>query len=181
MASSLRTIGRQRGYVAIAIRQREPLGRGLRRAFNEASKAAWQEAATHFHTKMSDKRFTPEHAAAAGYALRRGQGLDPNSKEFKRSYYGRKLRSEAGGGRGRANPLVASGKARATVARGPRVTTNSNRARISYSGLPFNFRHPRSRVRMDQEFRRLIPAETQELAAVYDSALDRRLVAPPAA
>lgn len=176
MAESLRAIALRRGYLAIEVRQREPIGRGLKRAFNEAAKKAWTETAQYFHDHFRDERFTPEHAVKAGYAKRRGQGLTPGSKEFKRSYYGRKLASDRGGGYGKANPLVFSGVTRRAVQTQYRIAATSKGGKVRYAGArALNFRNPNSRIRMNEEFRRLLPEEARRLADVYDSALDTYL------
>lgn len=178
MAETKRAIAKRRGYLAIEIRERGLQPRGMRRAFNAASKQAWADTAQHFHDYMRDERFTPEHARAAGYAARKGELQPPGTKAFNRSYYGRKLRSKRGGGVGKANPLESSGETRRNVATQYRITTTSKRARISYSGArTLNFRHPKSRIRMGDEFRRLLDTERVQLASVYDSALDRYLAA----
>lgn len=164
------------GYVRIEIRQREPVGRGLRKRFNAASKAAWHATATHFHATMRDDRFTESHARAAGYTARKGQNAPPGSKAYRHSYYGIKLRSpKMGGGVGRAAPLVKSGTTRKAV-RTASITSTSKGGRATYRGARvFNFRHPRSRVRMNEEFRRLLQREAEELARVYDRELDAGL------
>ncbi|GAA5510052.1 hypothetical protein Rcae01_05558 [Novipirellula caenicola] len=168
-----RRVAAKRGYLAIGIRDRGPIGRGLKKAYNDASKKAWHATAVYFHEHLREKRFTPEHAKAAGYHARKGENLDPNSKAFRKSYYGRKLRSKFGGGRGVANPLIWTG-ATYRAMRSASVTSTSKRGRVAYRGASkFSFRHPRSRIRMHDEFRRLLASEIQELARVYDTHLDR--------
>ncbi|MEM8910825.1 MAG: hypothetical protein AAGC97_03580 [Planctomycetota bacterium] len=166
----------RRGFLQIAVRQREPVGRRLKSAYNKASKEAWRRTGEYFHEHLRDERFTPEHAAKAGYSRRKGEGLPRGSRAFARSYYGRKLRSDAGGGRGKANPLVFSGDTRRNVATQYRVSSTSKGARVTYRGARvLNFKHPKSRIRMTDEFRRLLPDEVTTLARVYDDALDHLL------
>lgn len=176
MAESIRKIAARRGYMAIQIRERGNVPRNMKKAFNLASKSSWAGTAKHFHANFRDKRFTPEHAVAAGYEARQGQKLPPDSKAFRKSYYGIKLRSSRlGGGAGKANPLVKSGETRKAV-RQAAISSTSKRGRAAYSGARvFNRRSKSTRIRMDQEFRRLTNPEIQELAKVYDDQLDQNL------
>ena len=144
--------------------------RGMRRMFNEAQKAALHRIGIMFHAEMRPKRFTVEHARAAGFGLRKGEGMDPQSKRFRRSYTGRNLRIH-----GHTNPLQFSGKSK-DAARSARVTSTSNVVRISYAGTQaFNYRHPRSRIRMHEEFRRLTDSERTQLAMAFDRHLREEL------
>ncbi|EMI17785.1 hypothetical protein RMSM_05311 [Rhodopirellula maiorica SM1] len=169
-----RSIAATRGYLAIGIRDRGPIEHGLKKAYNEASKKAWAATAIYFHEHLRERRFTPEHAQAAGYHARKGEQLDRNSKAFHKSYYGRKLNSKFGGGRGVANPLMWTGDTFRKMKQAS-ITSTSKRGRVAYrGGSKFSFRHPRSRIRMHDEFRRLLASEIQELARVYDTHLDRQ-------
>lgn len=163
-----RRYGSRRGYAAIGIRDRGPIGRGLKSAFNAASKTAWYAAALHFHTELRDRRFEEDHQRAAGFALRKGQGMAKGSKAYRRSYTGRK---EARFGHTRA--LEFTGETRKAV-RSASISSTSNRGRAAYRGASkFSFRHPKSRIRMQDEFRRLLDSEIRELAEVYDRELDK--------
>lgn len=146
-----------------------------RRVWNSLQRDAFANTADQFHQANADARFTPEHAAKAGYTMRRGQGLTPGTKAFKRSYYGIKLRSSHGGGIGRADPLVWSGRSRAR-ARIPSVTATAKGARIRYSLPALNFKNPNSRVNMREEFNRVLPDEKSAAHRVHETTL-RQLIA----
>lgn len=158
----------------ISIRGREPIARGLRRSFNNASKQAWEATADYFHENLRDQRFTPEHAREAGYYARKGQNQARGSKAFRRSYFGRKFYSQYGGGRNQANPLEYTGETRRAVSQA-NISSTRHAARISYPGArKLNYRNPRSRIRMNEEFRRITASEINLLARVYDQELDER-------
>lgn len=177
VAESRRSIAHRRGYMAIRVRDRGNTPRGMKRAFNNASKQAWYDTAVYFHRHLRDKRFTPEHARKAGYSARKGQNLPRGSKRFKRSYFGRKLLSKFGGGYGKADPLVWSGDTRRAVQRG-NASSTSKGGKMAYAGARvFNYRLRKSRIRMNEEFRRFTPDEVIELANYYDNQLDHYLKA----
>jgi len=161
----------------VGIRERQPMAKGLRRAFNEKSELAWEHTGKFFHDNLRDKRFTPEHAEAAGYYKRKGEAQAPGSKSFKRSYHGKKFYSpNRGGGRNQANPLEDSGETRSLVRTNFRIEATRNKVLIAYPGArKLNFRNPKSRIRMNEEFKRLTDAELKLLARVYDAELDRLL------
>lgn len=171
MAESRRKIAARRGFMAITVRERGNTPRGMKKAFNVASKQSWEDTAVHFHSHLRDKRFEPEHAAKARYAARKGQLQSP-----KTGYYARKLRDpRLGGGPGKANPLEFTGKTRRAV-RSARISSTSKSGKAAYSGANvFNYRHPKSRIRMNEEFRRITSDEAIELANVYDRQLDDHL------
>lgn len=161
----------------VGIRERQPLAKGMKRAFNEQSKKAWEHTGEYFHDNLRDKRFTPEHAEEAGYYKRKGQGQPVGSKAFNRNYYGRKFYSpNRGGGRNMANPLEDTGETRGLVRTNYRVEATRNKVEIRYPGArKLNFRNPRSRIRMNEEFKRLTDRELTLLARIYDDELDRLL------
>lgn len=164
-------IAAKRGYMAIGIRQRGPIGRGMRKAVNAASKVAWHKTAEYFHLYLRDERFTEEHARAAGYTLRKGEGQPRGSKAFARSYTGRKLRSQ-----GHTRPLEFTGDTRRAMNLGFNIKSTSKGGRVAYrSASKFSFRHPKSQIRMSEEFRRLLPSEVAELGRIYDDELDKGL------
>lgn len=158
--------------VTIKVRERGNTPRGMKRAFNNASKAAWYATAMEFHRNYRDKRFTIEHAREAGYAHRKGELIARGSAAFRRSYTGRKLRIH-----GHTNPLEFSGETRKAV-RLANISSTNKGGKAAYRGASkFNFNPPRSRVRMSEEFRRITQAEAVELAAYYDRQLDSELKA----
>lgn len=176
MAELIETIAAKRGYMTITVRDRGNVPRNMKKAFNAAAKAAWFQTAKHFHSEMRDARFTPSHATEAGYTARKGQNLPQGSKAWKRSYYGRKFSSQKhGGGIGKADPLVFTGNTRRAV-RTASITSTSKGGKAAYSGARvFNFRHPKSKVNMADEFRRITPRESIKLAFQFDKYLDESL------
>lgn len=157
------TIGR------IVLRERGAVPRGMKRVWNRASAQAYASAAQHFHDVFRDRRFTHAHAEAAGYKKRKGEGQPRGSKAWKRSYTGRKFAKY-----GHTRPLEWSGKTRDKIATQYRVASSSKWGRVIYSGASkFSLRHPKSQIRMQEEFRRLLPEEEVQLGEVYDRRLDQ--------
>lgn len=162
----------------ITFKERGSTPRGMAKALNNMKRRSALVMAKHFHEAHRPLRFTHAHAREAGYGLRKGEDLPRGSKEFRRSYTGRKLRSK-----GHTYPLVFSGRSR-DAARSARIsataTSSHTTARAAYGGLSvFNFRQPGSKVNMAIEFRRITPREALELAKVYDAELDKELAANP--
>jgi hypothetical protein len=156
--------------IAIQVRERGATPRNMKRVFNAAKKLAWHDTAVRFHAEYRDRRFTLEHAEEAGYARRKGELIARDSKAFRASYTGKKLRMF-----GHTRPLEFTGETRRKV-RSASISSTSNMGKASYSGAAkFNFRHPRSKIRMGEEFRRITRREAQELGQFFDLALDRRL------
>jgi hypothetical protein len=156
--------------ITIQVRDRGATPRGMKRVFNAAQKEAWRDVAWEFHANYRDKRFTPEHAIAAGYTRRKGEMIPRDTKAFRQSYIGRKLRMF-----GHTNPLQFTGDTRRAV-KFASVSSTSKGGKAAYSGARvFNFRPPRSKVRMAEEFRRITPQEAIELGKYFDERLDLRL------
>jgi hypothetical protein len=152
----------------VTITERGPAPRNFRRLFGNLQKEAWQVTAEAFHEIYRDLRFTEAHGRAAGYAPRKGEGT--SGKAFWRSYAGRKRLKF-----GHSRPLEWSGETRRAVASAS-ITTTRNRADIAYAGArKLNFRHPKSEIRMSEEFTRLLPAEAADLGRRFDRELDRLL------
>lgn len=163
----VRKVAGKRGYLAIGLRDRGPIAAGMKRAFNNASKTSWQRTALHFHAQLRENRFDPDHQREAGFALRKGQGLPKGSKAYRGSYTGRKERRF-----GHTRALEFTGDTRRAI-KSASVSSTSKGGKVSYPGArAFSFRHPRSKIRMQDEFRRILPAEAEELAHVYDGHLD---------
>lgn len=156
--------------ITIKTRHRGNTPRGMKRAYNNASKAAWADTAFEFHAHYRDKRFTNEHAQEAGFALRKGEGLPRGSAAFRKSYTGRKLRMM-----GHTRPLEFSGDTRRKV-RSASISSTSKGGKAAYAGASkFNFRHPKSKIRMSEEFKRITAAEAIALGEFYDRRLDHHL------
>lgn len=158
--------------IRVRIKDRGAVPRGMKKAFNAASKAAWRDTAEEFHRNYRDKRFTHDHAKEAGYAARKGELLPRDSRAFRNSYTGRKLQLH-----GHTRPLEFSGRTRKAV-KFARISATSKAGKAAYAGASvFNFRPPKSRIRMSEEFRRITRREASELAVFYDRRLDHYLSA----
>lgn len=156
--------------ITARIRERGATPRGMRKAFNAAARAAWYATALFFHSVYRDRRFTEEHAREAGYARRKGELLTRGTKAFERSYTGRKLRLF-----GHTRPLEFSGRTRAQV-RAASISSTSKMGKAAYPGASkFSFRHPKSKIRMQDEFRRITDREADELGQYFDEQLDQEL------
>ncbi|QDV22921.1 hypothetical protein [Aureliella helgolandensis] len=156
--------------IAVQVRERGATPRRMKTAYTAASRKAWHAVALRFHTEYRDKRFTEEHAREAGYVRRKGELLPRDSKAFRRSYTGRKLLLK-----GHTRPLEFSGKTRRAV-RAVSISETSKGGKAAYRGAnTFNFRHPKSNIRMSDEFRFITPREARELGEYYDLQLDRFL------
>lgn len=130
--------------------------RKQRSDLKQAQKAAWFKGAVWFHVHKSDERFTQRHASRAGYAKR------------KKRYEQRKFKLY-----GHRRPLEYSGRTR-FLSRTANITSTSVGARVRYPNLRgLNRRHPKSDINMAQEFRTLLPEETQDVAAVLDAEIDK--------
>ncbi len=156
--------------VSAKIRERGNTPRGMKRAFGNASKAAWYLVAMLFHKEYRPKRFTHDHAVEAGYAKRKGELIPRGTKAFRNSYTGRKLRMF-----GHTNPLEFSGDTKRNV-RAASISSTRTGGKAAYAGASkFNFRHPKSKIRMNEEFTRITAREAEELGRYYDQQLDLEL------
>lgn len=64
-------------------------------------------------------------------------------------------------------PLVWSGESR-RLARSASITSTSKGVKIKYPGLrKFNLRHPKSQIRMNEEFRRIADYEVPTFQRVF--------------
>lgn len=142
----------------------------MKRAYNAASKAAWYDVALRFHSEYRDKRFTEDHAREADYGRRKGELMSRGTSQFRKSYTGRKLRIK-----GHTRPLEFSGETRRKV-RMASISSTSKGGKAAYSGASkFNFKHPKSKIRMSEEFRRITAKEADQLGQYYDDRLDLHL------
>lgn len=140
--------------------------RGNAKAVNSALKAGWARAGRYFHDNLRDVRFTEEHARKAGYAPRSGSQFAIGSKEFWRSYLGRKLKKF-----GHMRPLEFSGQTRAAVRSYANISSTSKGGRVAYPGArAFNYRNPFSvpTMNLNLEFRGILQEETEPLADQVD-------------
>lgn len=159
----------------INVKERGLVPRKIRKAMTAILKDGWFSLGRRFHTEYRDKRFTVGHAREAGYSKRKGQGMAKGSKGWRRSYYGRKFLSpEHGGGANQADPLVFSGDTRELVRRA-KITSTSKGTKVRYPGArKLNFKHPKSKIRMSDEFRRVLPREVDSLAEGFDREVDQQ-------
>lgn len=142
----------------------------MAKVFNVSKKEAWYQNALYFHQHMRDDRFTEAHAKEAGYAARKGEQMAQGTKAFRASYTGRKLKRF-----GHTRPLEYSGESRRNV-RMASISSTSKGGKASYRGAAkFNFRHPKSKIRMNEEFTRLTQTEAEILGYVYDGDLNQAL------
>lgn len=144
--------------------------RALRSVITQGRKSSWKATGRHFHTNHRHLRFTASHAKRARYYKRKGEGMPFGSKAFWRSYTGRKLRKY-----GHMKPLYKTGETE-RMTRTAAISSTSKGVKIKYPGArKFNLRHPRSRIEMNNEFRRIAPYEIPTLGRVYERDLDQRL------
>lgn len=151
----------------IVVKERGATPRGLKRAYNNASKNAWAQAGLYFHVTYRPRRFTEAHGKEAGYKPRDGESLPFGSVDFWKSYTGKKWKKYH-----HRHPLEYSGatKSAANVAT---IASTSKGARVKYPRVRvFNFR-----PYMQEEFRRILPAEARHIGRIYDRNLDRLLAA----
>ncbi|MCA9270967.1 MAG: hypothetical protein KDA41_20945 [Planctomycetales bacterium] len=160
---------------AITFKERGATPRGMAKRLNVHKRAAGQLMGNYFHRNLVDKRFTEPHAQEAGYTKRKGESIPRGDKRFRRSYTGRKLRKY-----GHTRPLEFSGETRQRIRAYANITATSTSrhttVKVAYPGARrFNLRHPKSRINMALEFRRIVPSEFTPLARVYDADLEQRL------
>ena len=152
----------------ITVRETGPVPRLLKSAYNRASKQAWYDAGIYFHETLWARRFTPAHGREAGYRPRSGDELPFGSKEFWRSYVGRKLRFKH-----HRNPFEWSGTTK-RLARSVSIVSTRNRASLRYAGLRvLNFLPPE----FNEELRRVLPSEARQIGRAYGGSLTRNLAA----
>ena len=133
----------------------------LKPSYNTLGEVFWKD-----HLKV---RFTREGAKLLNYAPRRGEEPGTTRKEFFKSYTGRKLRSK-----GHTDPLRWSDDSyKLSRIRDVRATSKGVRVIIHSRGL--NRRNPNSKIRMNEEVRRIAPLEYDPLMDVLDDAVERNL------
>lgn len=146
---------------------------GYRKEMRASLKQTWANIGKFFHLNMRDKRFTKEHAIKAGYALRKGEDKGTGTKEFFKSYTGRKFKKF-----GHTRPLEFTGRTRAAV-RSANISSTSNGGKVAYPGANvFNYHNPFSvpELRPNLEFRRVLPDEAEQLAKQFNSEIDSNWV-----
>jgi hypothetical protein len=165
----------------ITIAERGAVPRILRKDFGRESKRSWDYAGGQHHVNFWRARFKPAHARKAKYAKRKGELLARSTKQFRRSYFGRKYWSGShGGGMQKANPLWWSGtsKRRATFAK---IAPTRKGVKIRYNTPAFNLRPRGGRINMREEFTRVLMSEKARVIRWYDDDVDKRLKRMPGA
>lgn len=154
------------GLIAIQVTDRGNTPRRLQKTMRQVMKAAWETTGQHWHAEYRELRFDPNYARRAGFTRRKGEGLPRGSAAFRRSYTGRKVRIY-----GHENPLEYSGDTRRRI-RSTTLSATSKGVKLRYSANKFNFKHPKSRVRMSEEFRTITPQDERQLAEFFDRQVD---------
>jgi hypothetical protein len=73
---------------------------------------------------------------------------------------------------GHQRPLEFTGETRRAIASMPSVSSVSTGVKVRYAGAnKFNFRHPKSKINMREEFTRVLTDEANSLARTYDRQL----------
>jgi hypothetical protein len=140
-----------------------------RRDWNrEVAEPTLRDAGEFWHNTFLRKHFTEAGAQEYRYIKRKGEGMARGSKEWKRSYTGRKFQRF-----GHTRPLVFSGEGE-RLARVRDVRTTSKRVRVVLPNK-FNFRHPKSKIRMRDELTAISSREEQAIVARADQIVHRML------
>lgn len=146
------------------------VARRLRGQFSRAKKAAYHKIGVHWFRYLRPKHFTHEGFREYGYTPRKGQELPRGSREFWKSYCGRKLRLH-----GHMLPLVFTGESRG-LSRTANVRATSKGVRVVMAAVrKLNWRHPESQVYAAAELRRVSDGEARELTRIFGFELNRRL------
>lgn len=91
--------------IGVVILERGLTPKRLPRGMPRVLKAAWADVGVMWHKDMRPRHFTHRGAKEYGYRRRIGQDFSRSSKEFRRSYSGRKFRKY-----GHTFPLVYTGE-----------------------------------------------------------------------
>ena len=153
----------------IRIKERGATPRGMAKELNRIKKDTWRDTGIYFHRSMLPLRFTKRGGEMLRYAKRKGEGIPKSDPRYKRSYTGRKERKF-----GHTDPMVYTGESKG-IARIRDVRSTSKGVKIVIGARKLNFRHPKSKIQMNVEIRRVTTQETNKLANEHDKNLDRRL------
>lgn len=148
------------------------LGAIGKREVNDIVRIAMRQLGEFWVEYMLPKHFSKAGAREYGYTPRKGE---PGSgKAFKGSYTYRKLKKFD-----HALPLVYTGEARKEIMQGARVTATvaGDRAttRIALNSRKLNWRHPASKVRMNEEIKAVSAKEIPTLQRVLVSYIEAGL------
>lgn len=141
----------------------------LRGAFNRAKKGAFQKAGEHWHRAFRKRHFHPMAYREYGYTPRKGDELPFGTKQFWRSYTGRKLRKMR-----HRLPLVWSGETR-RLSRMRDVRATSKGGRVTIRARKLNLRPRGGRINMAAEMKAVSEREQAELLKVFGRKLNATL------
>ncbi len=145
-------------FVKFEVDQEKLKKYGLKaRQIRRAQRHALETMARGWHADYLPLHFSEQAFERYGFYRRKGMGLDPNGKAYRRSYVARKRRAK-----GHNRPLVFSGQG-AMQALGPVRLRGTDREQRVILPSKFNFRHPQSRISMRDELTRVLPEETRDL------------------
>lgn len=135
-----------------------------KRLWNEALRRVFAAVGTEWHQEYYERHFTHAGAEQYGYYKRKGELASPGSKEFRRSYTGKKLKRF-----GHTLPLRYTSTAY-QLGKVAIVRSNSRGGKVI---LPraFNWQHPKSRIVMRDEITKVLPAEADHLRQLADRRL----------
>lgn len=143
-----------------------------RSEFNrEILKPSWSMTGEYFHRKMLPLRFTKRGGKMLNYAPRRGEEAGGSFQDFRRSYTARKRRKF-----GHTKPLVYTGESE-SLAKIRDIRATSKGVRIVNHARGLNRKHPKSKVVMRDEVRRLADHEGVELTRFLGGQVERQLKA----
>lgn len=151
---------RYQGFVAELSRRQAAALRGpQQQALLEVGKT-WQRDMVPEHFKVSGARLY-------GYTPRSGEQYPYGSREFRRSYTGRKKRMF-----GHTNPLVWSGRSR-TLAQHGQIRATAKLCTVKVPAPALNFRNPRSKIDMRTEVLKVVESELKTLGAAASKRFER--------
>jgi hypothetical protein len=147
----------------VVLKERGTVPRKMIPAHNEAKRYSYREIGSYFHSTFAIRRFTYSHGKAAGYRPRSGDNAPYGSKQYYKSYAGRKRKQK-----GHRDPMVWSGftRARARIAT---IVATGKGANVKYNFNVFNF-HPW----MHAEFRKILSTEAVSLGKVFDTTYSKK-------
>lgn len=151
------------------VRTRGPVPGVMKRELNKIFKFAYLRCGLRWHRKFRPKHFTEAGAREYRYKPRKGEKLRRDSKRFRRSYTGRKLRKW-----GHTLPLVWSGTSRQR-SRIPRIKATSKGVRVIINAPALNFRPKGGRIDMRSEMTHVSARERDELVRLFDKTVDQKL------
>jgi hypothetical protein len=151
----------------ITVRERGNTPRRFWKSWTAAVREGWRAAGELWHEQFRPKHFTHAGAREYGYLPRKGER--GNEEGFRRSYTGRKLHKF-----GHTYPLVYTGESM-RLTRMQDVRPTSKGVRVVYRAYKFNFRHPRSRIRMREEFTRISRREERDIRRAIDNRLQAEM------